>query len=72
MYVQYANNAMHVDIVPFVVLSDGTQNIVNRDDNCWERTNPGGFTTWMQGKDKITGGNLRKVIRLLKFLRDHK
>ncbi|GLY41405.1 hypothetical protein Amsp01_074280 [Amycolatopsis sp. NBRC 101858] len=72
VYVEYANNAMHVDIVPFVVLADGTQNIVNRDDNCWERTNPGGFTTWMQEKDKITGRNLRKVIRLVKFLRDHK
>jgi len=72
VYVEYANNAMHVDIVPFVVLADGTQNIINRDDNVWERTDPAGFTQWMQGKDKITGGYLRKVIRLLKFLRDHK
>ena len=72
VYVEYANNAMHVDIVPFVILSDGSQNIVNRDDNVWELTDPAGFTQWMQEKDKITNGNLRKVIRLLKFLRDHK
>lgn len=72
VYVEYANNAMHVDIVPFVILADGTQNIINRDDNVWERTDPAGFTQWMQDKDKITNGHLRKVIRLLKFLRDHK
>lgn len=72
VYVEYANNAMHVDIVPFVILADGSQNIVNRDDNIWERTDPAGFTQWMWDKDKIADGNLRKVIRLLKFLRDHR
>jgi hypothetical protein len=72
VYVEYANNAMHVDIVPLVTLADGTQNIINRDDNEWERTAPAAFTTWMREKDKIANGNLRKVIRLLKFLRDHK
>nr|WP_042190391.1 nucleotidyltransferase [Kibdelosporangium sp. MJ126-NF4]CEL19304.1 hypothetical protein [Kibdelosporangium sp. MJ126-NF4]CTQ94897.1 hypothetical protein [Kibdelosporangium sp. MJ126-NF4] len=72
VYVEYAENAMHVDIVPFVVRADGSQNIINRDDNCWERTDPAGFTEWMRDRDKITNGHLRKVIRLLKFLRDHK
>jgi hypothetical protein len=72
VYVEYAENAMHVDIVPFVVRADGSQNIINRDDNCWERTNPAGFTDWMRNQDKIANGHLRKVIRLLKFLRDHK
>lgn len=72
VYVEYANNAMHVDIVPFVILADGSQNIINRDDNVWEKTDPAGFTEWMRDTDKITNGNLRKVIRLLKFLRDHK
>jgi hypothetical protein len=72
IYVQYANNAMHVDIVPYVIKSDGTQQIIDRDNNRWEPTNPSGFTSWMQEKDKTASGNLRKVIRLLKFLRDHK
>lgn len=72
VYVEYAENKMHVDIVPYVILANGRQVIVNRDDNTWETTNPSGFTTWMRDKDKISNGNLRKVIRLLKFLRDHK
>ncbi|MGH8984291.1 MAG: SMODS domain-containing nucleotidyltransferase [Acidimicrobiia bacterium] len=62
----------HVDIVPFVVLSDGRQVIVNADDNDWEDTDPAGFTAWMKEKNDITGGNLKRVIRLLKYLRDHR
>ncbi|MFE5240481.1 MULTISPECIES: SMODS domain-containing nucleotidyltransferase [unclassified Streptomyces] len=65
-------NSMHVDIVPYLHLADGREVIVNRDDDRWEQTNPTGFTTWMQQQDKIANGNLRKVIRLMKFLRDHK
>lgn len=72
VYVQYANNAMHVDIVPFVKRPDGSQWIVNRDDNCWERTDTDGFTDWMKAKDKIANRRLREVIRIMKFLRDHK
>lgn len=63
VYIEYANNAMHVDVVPSVVLSDGRKVIVNRDENSWENTNPEGFTDWMKTKDGITNGNLRKVIR---------
>lgn len=72
VYVNYANNAMHVDIVPFVVRSDGTQWIVNRDKNEWERTDTDGFTAWMKGQDAIAGKHLREVIRIMKYLRDHK
>jgi hypothetical protein len=53
-------------------LADGREVIVNRDDNDWEPTNPQGFTDWMKNKDSIAKGNLRKVIRLMKYLRDHK
>jgi hypothetical protein len=63
---------MHVDIVPYLKLSDGRQVIVNHEDDEWEDTDPEGFTTWMREKDGIANGNLRKVIRLLKYLRDHK
>lgn len=66
----YANDC-HVDVVTYVVLGSGRQVIVNRNTNEFEDTNPVGFTEWIQEKDDLTGGNLRKVIRLLKYLRDH-
>lgn len=69
--ITYANSC-YVDIVPYLILPGGRQVIVNRDDNEWEDTNPDGFTQWMRTKDEIAGGNLRKVIRLIKYLRDHK
>ena len=61
----------HVDIVPFVTLSDGRQVIVNGDTDEWEDTDPAGFTAWMKDKNDITSENLKRVIRLLKYLRDH-
>jgi hypothetical protein len=67
----YANE-MHIDIVPHIFLTDGREVIVNRDENEWEETNPTGFTQWMKDRDDMAKGNLRKVIRLVKFLRDHK
>lgn len=65
-------NSMHVDTVPHLNLADGREVIVNRDDDRWEETNPQGFTDWMKDKDSTANGNLRKVIRLMKYLRDHK
>ena len=67
--VRYANFC-HVDIVPYVVRADGYEVIVNRTTNTFETTNPVGFTAWLQEKDDLTQGNLRKAIRLLKYLRD--
>ena len=69
--VNYANDC-HVDVVPFVVLADGTQKIINRAANQFEGTNPIGFTEWLQAKDDLTDGNLRRALRLLKYLRDHR
>lgn len=69
----YATSSrMHVDIVPHLNLADGREVIVNRDDDQWEKTNPQGFTAWMKDKDSIANGNLRKIIRLMKYLRNHK
>lgn len=65
-------NSMHVDIVPHLILSNGREVIVHRDEDRWEDTNPQGFTDWMKEKDSVANGNLRKVIRLMKYLRDHK
>jgi len=62
----------HVDVVPHLVLADGRQVIVNYAENKFEDTNPEGFTTWMKEKDQLANGNLRKVIRLMKYIRDFK
>jgi hypothetical protein len=69
--IDYANDC-HVDVVPYLVLPDGRQVIVNYAENDFEDTNPAGFTAWMKEKDELAGRNLRKVIRLVKYLRDHK
>lgn len=68
--VTYAGD-YHVDVVPYVVLSNGRQVIVNGDEDMWEDTDPSGFTAWMKEKNDVTGGNLKRVIRLFKYLRDH-
>lgn len=69
--VTYANY-MHVDIVPYVDRSIGGECIVNTDTNEWEDTDPSGFTKWMRDKDEIANGNMRRVLRILKYLRDHR
>ena len=61
----------HVDVVPHLVLANGRQVIVNGDEDTWEDTDPAGFTTWMKAKNDTTGGHLKRVIRLFKYLRDH-
>jgi hypothetical protein len=67
----YASDC-HVDVVPHLVLADGRQVIVNYDEDKFEDTNPQGFTDWMKQQDDLAQGNLRKVIRLMKHLRDYK
>lgn len=67
----YANDC-HIDLVPYLKLGGYREVIVNRDENTWEDTDPEGFTEWMKSRDGEAKGNLRKVIRLFKFLRDHK
>lgn len=68
--VVYANDC-HIDIVPFVRLSDGRQVIVNHQTDEWEETDPDGFTAWLKQQDDVAGRRLRLVIRLMKYLRDH-
>lgn len=69
--VVYANDC-HIDVVPFLVKADHFQVIVNYKGNCFEPTNPQGFTAWMKEKDGLANGNFRRVIRLMKYLRDYK
>lgn len=69
--IDYANDC-HIDVVPCLILSDGRQVIINSAENRFEGTNPQGFTDWMRDKDRLAGGKLRRVIRLVKYIRDSK
>lgn len=51
--VTYANDC-HVDVVPYVVLTDGREVIINRTTNQFEDTNPVAFTAWLQECDDVT------------------
>ena len=62
----------HVDVVPHLILAGGRQVIINYAEDKFEDTNPEGFTAWMTEKNGLANGNLRKVIRLLKYVRDFK
>lgn len=64
----YANE-FHVDLVP-CVHRNGALYIINGDDEVFELTDPEAFTNWMQDRDGTTGGELRRVIRLMKYLRE--
>lgn len=66
----------HLDVVPVIQETGhaGTRYYVcNRNDDVCEATAPEDYTAWLRERNRITGGNqLRKVTRLLKYLRDIK
>ena len=66
----------HLDIVPLVTLATGRRVIVNRDNNTWEpaygSTNPQGLTDWVKRRDQLTGRQFRRVVRLMKYLRNER
>ena len=68
--VNYAGD-FHLDVVPRVTLG-GKHHICNRIDNSLEETDGDGYREWFNEKNRLAGGNLKRVVRLLKFLRDHK
>ena len=61
----------HLAIVPRVTM-DGRHYICNRAENRFEETDGTGYRDWFNEKNRITYGNLKRVVRLLKYLRDHK
>lgn len=65
----------HIDVVPYLERG-GSHYITNRSDpegeGSFELSNPVGFTAWMDDRRRFTKGNFVKVVRLLKYLRDHK
>ena len=62
----------HIDIVPCIEYN-GRAYICNRLDKKYEETDGDGYKRWLAEKNGTVGSNgLKKTIRLLKFLRDHK
>ncbi len=73
--IDYAGD-FSIDIVPILVeqnFSELTYKICNRKTNRFEPTAPQAYSEWLCQKNSLTGSNqLRKVIRLMKYLRDIK
>ena len=70
VYIDYAGD-FHLDLVPCIMLGE-TCYICNNKENRFEVTDGTGYRDWFNEKTRITNGNLKRVTRLLKFLRDHK
>ena len=68
VYIDYAD-PFHVDVVPYV---ESRKDITNNKTDDWEHTDPEGFTAWLEGKTRATGGRLPTILRILKYLRDSK
>ena len=68
--IDYAGE-FHLDVVPRVT-SGGKHYVCNRTANKCEETDGTGYRDWFNEQNRITGGNLKRVVRLLKYLRDHK
>ena len=68
--IDYAGD-FHLDVVPRVT-SKGRHYVCNRQENKFESTDGNGYRNWFNERNHITGGNLKRVVRLLKYLRDHK
>lgn len=64
-----------IDIAPCVVgrLEEGSLEVCNRITNEFRRTEPVEYTKWLRQQNSYSGSNsFRKVIRLVKYLRDIK
>ena len=68
--VDYAGD-FHLDIVPCVEIN-GQRYICNNKTNHVEITDGTGYRDWFNDKTRVTNGNLKRVTRLLKYMRDHK
>ena len=68
--VDYAGD-FHLDIVPCIEYN-GQRYICNNKTNQFEVTDGTGYRDWFNDKTRITNGHLKRVTRLLKYMRDHK
>ena len=71
--VEYSERSkLEVDLVPCVELEKGKFYICPRDGDKFKRTDGTGYRDWFNRQNDITSGNLKRVVRLLKYARDHK
>ena len=68
--VKYAGDC-HLDVVPCVKEGDKFY-VCPRNQEELEETDGTGFRDWFNDQNRLTKGNLKRTVRLLKFLRDHK
>jgi len=68
--VAYAGQC-HVDLVPCIEAAGVTQ-ICNRETNQFEASDGTGYRDWLNAKNQVTNGELKRVTKLLKHLRDRK
>ena len=61
----------HLDLVPCIE-KGGSTYICNFEENGFEVTDGTGYREWLNSKTSDTNGELKKVTRLMKFMRDHK
>jgi len=65
---KYAGD-FHMDLVPCIEKSSHKL-ICNRKENRFEITDGTGYRNWLLEKNSLTNGNLKRCVRLLKYLRD--
>ena len=68
--IDYAGD-FHLDVVPRVT-SGGRHYVCNRIENSFEVTDGTGYREWFNEKNRITVGNLKRIVRILKYLREQK
>ena len=70
--VHYSENSkLEVDLVPCIE-TDGKFYVCPRDGTDFQETDGTGYREWFNGQNEITSGNLKRVVRLLKYARDHR
>lgn len=72
--IEYANERK-IDIAPCIKERNyyGVYEVCNRNENTFEQSSPKDYTDWIVERNRISSrNNLRKVTRLLKYLRDIK
>ena len=66
--IRFAGN-FSMDVVPRITQGDIHQ-VCNRIDSRFEPTDGNGYRRWFHEKSKITNVNLKRAVRLLKYIRD--
>ena len=71
---KYAGD-FHLDIVPCVLkIPDKVHklHVCNSATNIFEPSDGNGYREWFNGQNDLTNGNLKRAVKLLKYLRDHR